>query len=415
MNVLETFRTGLEAVVSHRLRSALTVLGIMIGITAVILTVGLGEGAQQQVSSQISALGSNLLTVTPGSTTSSEGIRGGFGSASTLTVGDATALSSRVVAPDINAVAPATTVSDSLVAGTTNWTTTVVGTDPSWLTVRGRSMTEGRFIADHDLATRADVVVLGATTAQELFGFRDPVGQTVDVAGQPMSVIGVLNTVGSSSSSSSTSSNPDDQAIVPLTTASALLFGGSSRNSVSQILVQATSAGTLSAAYQEADAELLSLHGITTAASADFTITSEQQVLSTATSVDKTLTVLLGGVAGISLLVGGIGVMNIMLVSVTERIREIGLRKALGATPRVIRRQFLVEASVLGSVGGILGAGLGLLGAAILPHFISDKITISPVATVGAIVIAIGIGIAFGVYPASRAARLAPIDALRSE
>jgi putative ABC transport system permease protein len=256
---------------------------------------------------------------------------------------------------------------------------------------------------------------LGATTAQELFGFRDPVGQTVDVAGQPMSVIGVLNTVGSSSSSSSTTSNPDDQAIVPLTTASALLFGGSSRNSVSQILIQATSSGTLSAAYQEADAELLSLHGVTTTASADFTITSEQQVLSTATSVDKTLTVLLGGVAGISLLVGGIGVMNIMLVSVTERIREIGLRKALGATPRVIRRQFLVEASVLGSVGGVLGAGLGLLGAAILPHFISDKITISPVATVGAIVIAIGIGIAFGVYPASRAARLAPIDALRSE
>ncbi len=414
MNVLETFRTGLEAVVSHRLRSALTVLGIMIGITAVILTVGLGEGAQQQVSSQISALGSNLLTVTPGSTTSSAGIRGGFGSASTLTVGDAAALSSNVVAPDVNAVAPASTVSESLAAGTTNWTTTVVGTDPSWLTVRGRSMTEGRFIAAHDLATRADAAVLGATTAQELFGFRDPVGQTVNIAGQPMSVIGVLNTVGSSSTSS-TASNPDDQAIVPLTTASALLFGGSSRNSVSQILIQSTSAGTLSAAYQEADAELLSLHGVTTAASADFTITSEQQVLSTATSVDKTLTILLGGVAGISLLVGGIGVMNIMLVSVTERIREIGLRKALGATPRVIRRQFLVEASVLGSVGGVLGAGLGLLGAAILPHFISDKITISPVATAGAIVIAIGIGIAFGVYPASRAARLAPIDALRSE
>ena len=414
MNLLETFRTGLEAVVSHRLRSALTVLGIMIGITAVILTVGLGEGAQQQVGSEISALGSNLLTVTPGSTTSTSGIRGGFGSASTLTTGDAAALTSKVVAPDINAVAPANSESESLVAGTTNWTTTVVGTDPSWLTVRGRTMTEGRFIVASDLATRAEVVVLGATTAQELFGFRDPVGQSVDIAGQPMSVIGVLNTVGSSSSSS-TVANPDDQAIVPLTTASALLFGGTTRNSVSQILIQATSSATLSAAYQESDAELLSLHGITTPTAADFTITSEQQVLSTATSVDKTLTVLLGGVAGISLLVGGIGVMNIMLVSVTERIREIGLRKALGATPRVIRRQFLVEASVLGSVGGVLGALLGLVGAVVLPHFISNPIAVSPVAAVGAIVVAIAIGIVFGVYPAGRAAKLPPIDALRSE
>ncbi len=414
MNVLETFRTGTEAVVSHRLRSALTVLGIMIGITAVILTVGLGEGAQQQVSSQITALGSNLLTVTPGSTTSSTGIRGGFGSASTLTVGDATALTSKVVAPDIGAVAPVVSTTSTLVAGTTNWTTSVVGTDPSWLTVRGRSLTEGRFIVGSDVATKANVVVLGATTAQELFGARDPVGQTVDIAGQPMSVIGVLNTVGSSSSSSTTS-DPDDQAIVPLTTASSLLFSGASRNSVSQILIQATSSTTLSAAYQEADTELLNLHAITNATAADFTITSEAQVLSTATSVDKTLTVLLGGVAGISLLVGGIGVMNIMLVSVTERIREIGLRKALGATPQVIRRQFLVEASVLGTVGGVLGALLGVIGAELLPHVITDPITISPVAAVGAIVIAIGIGIAFGVYPAGRAARLAPIDALRSE
>jgi putative ABC transport system permease protein len=414
MNVLETFRTGLEAVVAHRLRSALTVLGIMIGITAVILTVGLGEGAQQQVSSQISALGSNLLTVTPGSSTSSTGIRGGFGTDNTLTTGDAIALDSKVVAPDISAVAPVLSTDSSLVAGTTNWTTTVVGTEPSWLTVRGRTVTEGRFLVNQDETSKADVVVLGATTAQELFGARDPIGQTVDIAGQPFSVIGVLNTVGSSSSST-TASNPDDQAVIPMTTASTLLFSGASRNSVSEILIQAGSSAGLSAAYQEADTELLNLHGITTASAADFTITPEASVIAAATSVDKTLTVLLAGVAGISLLVGGIGVMNIMLVSVTERIREIGLRKALGATPRVIRRQFLVEASVLGTVGGILGALLGLVGAKVLPHFITDPVTISPVATVGAIVIAIAIGIAFGVYPAGRAARLAPIDALRSE
>jgi putative ABC transport system permease protein len=410
VNLLETFRTGLEAVVTHRLRSCLTVLGIMIGITAVILTVGLGQGAQKQVSSEITALGSNLLTVSPGSTTSTSGIRGGFGSASTLTIGNATALSSNTVAPDIGAVAPTTSSSESLTAGTTNWTTSVVGTNPAWLTVR----TEGRFIAGHDLTTRADVVVLGSTTAQQLFGARDAVGQSVTVNGVPMSVVGVLNTVGSSGSSSTTASQ-DDQAIVPITTASVQLLGGTSRNSVSDILIQATSSTTLSAAYQEANAELLSLHGITNPSSADFTITPETSLVSAATSVDQTLTVLLGGIAAISLLVGGIGVMNIMLVSVTERIREIGLRKALGATPRVIRRQFLVEASVLGLLGGVLGVGLGLLGAWILPHFIANPIALSGVATAGAIVVAVGIGVAFGVYPAGRAAKLPPIDALRSE
>jgi putative ABC transport system permease protein len=416
MNTLETLRTGLEGVVTHRLRSTLTVLGIMIGIAAVILTVGLGEGAQQQVTSQITALGTNLLTITPGSTTSSSGIRGGFGSASTLTTGDAAALASKTVAPDIGAVAPTTSSSESLVAGTTNWTTTVVGTNPSWLSVRGRSVTEGRFIAGHDLTTNADVVVLGSTTAEELFGPRDPIGESVSINGVPMTVIGVLNTVGSSgSSSSSTTADQDDQAIVPMTTAATQIFGGTSRNSVAEILVQATSAGTLSAAYQEANQELASLHGITNATDADYTITPESSLVGTATSVDKTLTVLLGGIAGISLLVGGIGVMNIMLVSVTERIREIGLRKALGATPRAIRGQFLVEASVLGLIGGLLGAGLGLLGAWILPHFISDAIAISAVAMAGAIIVAVGIGVLFGVYPASRASRLPPIDALRSE
>ncbi|THJ74954.1 ABC transporter permease, partial [Candidatus Frankia alpina] len=265
-------------------------------------------------------------------------------------------------------------------------------------------------ISGEDVADHAAVTVLAATTAEELFGARDPVGQSVTVSGVPMTVIGTLTAAGSSAST-----NEDDQAIVPITTAADRITGGASRDSVQNIYLEATSGHTLSAAYQEADYELLARHRITTPTAADFSITSQQSILSTATSVDRTLTVLLAGVAGISLLVGGIGVMNIMLVSVTERIREIGLRKALGASPRVIRRQFLVEASVLGLAGGLLGTALGLAGAAILPSLISDPISISPTATIGSIVIAVAIGVVFGVYPATRAARLAPIEALRSD
>jgi putative ABC transport system permease protein len=414
MSWLETIRTGLNGIRTHRLRSGLTVLGILIGIAAVILTVGLGEGAQAQVSSDITALGTNLLTVSPGSSTSATGIRGGFGTASTLTTYDASALGSSTVAPDIKAVAPLTDSDETLTAGTSNWSSSVVGTTPSWITVRGETVAQGRFIDNQDVNDHEAVVVLGSVTASELFSREDPVGQTVDVDGLPLTVVGVLNSVGSSTSSSTTS-DPDDTAIVPITTAAEEIFGGTSRDAVSSIIVQARSSNDLTAAYQETDHELLALHGITTAADADFTITSEAEELSTATSVDKTLTILLGGVAGISLLVGGIGVMNIMLVSVTERIREIGLRKALGATPGLIRRQFLVEASVLGLTGGALGAGLGIIGAIFLPGAVGDPITISAWAVAGAIVVAVAIGLIFGVYPASRAAHLAPIDALRSE
>jgi putative ABC transport system permease protein len=413
---IETFRTGLNGVRSHRLRSALTVLGILIGIAAVILTVGLGEGAQGQVTSEITALGSNVLTITPGSSTSSTGIRQALGSASTLTLSDVTALSSHVDAPDIKAAAPITSSSEELVAGSSTWTTSVQGSTPTWLNVRGRALAQGRFIDNQDVKDHTAVAVLGATTASELFKGVDPVGQTIDVGGSgvPLTVVGVLTSTGSSSSSSSTS-DPDDLVVIPISTGAERIFGGTTRNSVSSIAVQARSSADLTAAYQEADHLLLQLHGITTASDADFTITSEQSLISTATSVDRTLTILLGGVAGISLLVGGIGVMNIMLVSVTERIREIGLRKALGATPRVIRRQFLVEASVLGLIGGALGALLGIIGATFLPGVVGDPITISPTAMVGALVVALAIGIAFGVYPASRAAHLAPIDALRTE
>jgi putative ABC transport system permease protein len=407
---LDTLRTATEAVRTHRLRSALTMLGILIGITAVVLTVGLGQGAKAQVQSQINELGTNLLVISPGSTTDTSGARGGFGSASTLTVQDADALTSKTAAPDIQAVAATATSSVSLVNGSTNWTTTLTGTTPSWKTVRSRGVSSGRFITAADEAKSASVVVLGPDTARELFQNADPIGQTVSYNGVKLEVVGVLQEL---SSSEDTTNN--DLAIVPLSTYSQRLVGGAGRDSVSSISVKATSAGTLSAAYQEANALLLNAHGITASADADFSIATQESILTAANSVDDTLTVMLGGIAIISLLVGGIGVMNIMLVSVTERIREIGLRKALGARPRLIRRQFLVEASVLGLAGGVLGVALGLLGAVLLPLFSDSQVILSIPVGLGAIAMAIGIGVVFGVYPASRAARLAPIDALRSE
>ena len=410
MSWLETLRTAAEAVRTHRLRSALTMLGILIGITAVILTVGLGAGAKADVRDQINQLGTNLLVVSPGSTTSSSGIRGGFGSASTLTKGDAAALADSTVAPDIQAVAAVSTTSAELTNGTTNWTTTLTGTTPSWQTVRSRALTAGRFISAADQRDASAVVVLGSDTVTQLFTNGNPVGQTVNYGGHDLKVIGVLKAL---SSSEQTTNN--DLAIVPSTTYAERLVGGTNRNSVSSIYVKASSSGTLSAAYQEADQTLLALHGITAPTSADFNIATQQSILSAATSVNKTLTVMLAGIAVISLLVGGIGVMNIMLVSVTERIHEIGLRKALGARPRLIRRQFLVEASVLGLAGGLLGVGLGIVGAVVLPSAAHSRVILSLDASAGAIVMAIGIAVLFGVYPASRAARLAPIDALRNE
>ncbi len=407
----DTIRTAGDAVRTHRLRSALTMLGILIGITAVMLSVGIGNGAKAEVRDQINELGTNILVVSPGSSTDSTGNRGGFGSASTLTTVDAAALADQIVAPDVQAVAPTSETSASLNVDDTNWTTTLLGTTPSWQEVRSRAVTSGRFITDEDTATAAKVVVLGPDTATELFGgAAAAVGGTVTYEGTRLEVVGVLESL---TSSEDTSNN--DLAIVPTSTYAERLVGGSDRDSVSAIYVKATDDATLSAAYQETEALLTNLHGVTSTDDLDFAIATQESILDAASTVDRTLSVMLAGIAGIALLVGGIGVMNIMLVSVTERIREIGLRKALGARPGLIRRQFLIEASILGLAGGLVGVGLGVAAAAVLPSLLDTRVIISVPASVAAIVVAVGIGVLFGVYPATRAARLAPIDALRSE
>lgn len=405
MSWLEILNTGWHSIRAHAMRSLLTTLGILIGIAAVILTVGLGLGTQKDVSEQISSLGSNLLIVTAGSSTDSSGVRGGFGTSTSLTTSDVDALDSEVATPDIAAVAAERTTSLSVEAGDTNWTTTVTGVTADWMEVRSRTLSSGEFL-DMDATNE---IVLGADAATELFGSTDVVGRSVTISGFNYTVVGVLESAGSSSST-----NLDDIAVLPLNVVGRDLIG-SDVSTVSTIYLKATDTDTISAAYQEAEALLLNLHGITNSDSADFSISSQDALVETATSIYQTLTVLLVGIAALSLLVGGIGVMNIMLVSVTERTREIGLRKALGAPPRTIRTQFLMEAAMLGIAGGILGIALGVVGALVLPSLLDTSIVISGAAIAGALAVALGIGIIFGTYPAARAARLAPIDALRSE
>ena len=405
MSLLRTFQTGLRGILSHRLRSVLTTLGILFGVAAVICTVGIGTASSQSIQSRIAALGTNLLTVTPGSS-SAGGVFGGAGSASTLTMSDVEGLQNKYDAPDVQAVAPVVQAGATMVSTTTNWRTTVQGSTPDWLVTNARNVGSGSFITSQQVSQHAQVIVLGATTAAQL---GVGVGDQITVSRIPFTVIGVLESTGGQGFS-----NGDDLGVVPFTTAQDVLTGGAP-NSVQRILLSATSADTVGSAYIEADQLLLNTHGITSSANADFSITAQTTLASTAQSVTSTLTILLASVAAISLLVGGIGVMNIMLVSVTERTQEIGLRKALGATPGDLLRQFLIEAGTLSFVGGILGVGAGLLAGVLIPRFANISVAITAPPVLIAVCVAAGVGLIFGVYPAARAARLAPIDALRAE
>ncbi len=409
MSLFQTMMSGLQAVASRRMRSLLTSLGILIGVGAVIITVGIGLGTRTSIASNISRLGTNLITVTPGSLTTG-GVRTGLGNATTLTMDDAAALQNPSVAPDVGAVAPVVSrQTATMTAGSQNWTAGVTGSTGGWLVANARVVSDGTFFTDSDVKGHAQVAVLGPTTAAKLFPAGDALGNLITIQHVPFRVIGILVPRGAQGLF-----NPDDLAVVPVTTAQGELIQGGSLTSVQRILISATSRDAIGPAYQEVNDLLMQTHRISDPSQADFTITTQESILATLNSTSTAITLLLAGVAGISLLVGGIGVMNIMLVSVTERISEIGLRKALGATRGDILRQFLIEASALSAAGGVLGIGLGAGSTFLLNHFTSLLAVFSPSAALIALFIAAGIGLVFGVFPAMRAARLAPIEALRA-
>jgi len=387
-------------------RSGLTILGIVIGIASVIALVAIGQGAQNTISKNIEAIGSNLILINPGSQRIG-GINQGGGSAQSLTIEDADAIKSEV--SSVSAVAPAVTRRYQLTAKGNNTNTQVIGTNQDYLTVRNVAIDSGSFFNDQQLKSSAKVAVLGPTTRDDLFGIGvDPVGQTIRINKMDFQVIGVTVAKGGSGFA-----NQDDVAYVPLATAQHYLSGN---QYLSNISVAAADQNSMTSVQQDISDLLLARHKITDPALADFSIMNQNDIIATATSITGTFTMLLSSIAGISLLVGGIGIMNMMLTTVTERTREIGLRKAVGIRKIYINLQFLAEAVVLTFLGGIFGVILGWIMSLTITHFVNNlTASISVSSIILAFGVSAGVGIIFGFYPARRAANLSPIEALRYE
>jgi putative ABC transport system permease protein len=407
MEINELITEALNTLRVNKLRTFLAVLGIVIGIGSVIALISLGQGSQAAVTSQIESLGANLLTISPGSSRGGF-IQGGAGSASTLTLEDAQAISTSTTVTDVANVSPEYTRRAQVTAGGNNTNTSITGVLPIYSTIHKVNVAEGRFITASDDARQAKVAVLGPTTVSNLFGTGvDPLGQSIRIQGQAFKVVGVTVSKGGAGFG-----NQDDVIYVPLSVAQKVLFGATSLSSIS---VEAKSSAVMTAAEDQVGYLLLDRHKIANPTNADFSIFSQNDILNTASTVTGTFTALLSGIAAISLIVGGIGIMNIMLVTVTERTREIGLRKALGAKKKDIISQFLIEAIILTFAGGVIGMIVGVLISVVISKLVGIPFAISP----GSVMLAIGvsgaIGIIFGWYPARKAANLQPIEALRYE
>jgi putative ABC transport system permease protein len=387
------------------MRSMLTALGIIIGVASVVAMVAVGNGAQARITSQVSALGQNLLTVFAGSKKSG-GVNSGLGSASAITLADAEAIQREV--PDVAAVSPEVSVTAQAIANGRNWSTTVVGESPDYLIIRDWKLAAGSMFNGSDIRSAAKIAVIGSKTANELFGPLNPVGQSVRIGNIPFTIIGLLESKGAGMGGA----NQDDRILIPYTTAMKRLTGDRYLRSVN---VEIRSADRMDIAQQQITNLLRQRHRLTSDQSDDFNIFNQKEIADTVNSISKIITLLLGSIAGISLVVGGIGIMNIMLVSVTERTREIGIRIAVGAQPGDIRLQFLIEAVTLSLLGGLIGVLCGVGASHLVGMFADFKAVVSS----GSIILAFGvssvIGIFFGFYPAHKAAALDPIVALRYE